>query len=271
MVANTELQRVELSGWRTGLANMLRKENSAWWGSRRWLVQSLLWAAIVNGLAAFMLFGLRPLVEAAGGPETDSLSLGLAMLFKLGPVILATGTIILVQDAILGERQLGVTEWLLSKPVSRPAYVLSKMLAHGLSILVILVGLQGVLGYGQLSLAMGRPFPVLPYLVGVAGLAVHTLFYLSLTLMLGVLVANRRALLGVSMGMLMGGMMFAQALGMLVGKFFMLTPWSLVEVLSLAVQGIPLPLPIWLPIGVTAVLTVICVVVTITKFERLEF
>ncbi len=271
MVANTELQRVELSGWRTGLANLLRKENSAWWGSRRWLVQSLLWAAIVNGLAAFMLFGLRPLVEAAGGPETDSLSLGLAMLFKLGPVILATGTIILVQDAILGERQLGVTEWLLSKPVSRPAYVLSKMLAHGLSILVILVGVQGVLGYGQLSLAIGEPFPVLPYLVGVAGLAAHTLFYLALTLMLGVLTTNRRALLGASLGVLMGGGLALQALTALIGKYVMLTPWSLTECLQLAVQGMPLPLPIWLPIGVTVVLTVICVIVALTKIERLEF
>jgi hypothetical protein len=42
MVANTKLQRVGLSGWRTGLANLLRKENRAWWASRRWLIQSLL-------------------------------------------------------------------------------------------------------------------------------------------------------------------------------------------------------------------------------------
>jgi len=262
---------VGLSGWRTGLANLMRKENRAWWGSRRWLVQSVLWALIVNGFAAAMLFAIPRLVAAVGAPEMDALSMGLAGLFKLGALSLAAGTIILVQDAILGERQLGVTEWLLSKPVSRPAYVLSKLLAHGLGILVILVGLQGALGYGLLSLAIGEPFPLPPYLVGMTGLAVHTLFYLALTVMLGVLTANRRVLLGVSMGMLMGGSLLLQALGALIGKFVMLTPWSLTECLPLAVSETQLPMSIWVPIGVTAVLSIVLVAVTLIKFDRLEF
>jgi ABC-2 type transport system permease protein len=271
MVANSELQRVGLSGWRTGLANLLGKENRAWWASRRWLVQSLLWTVIVNGFTAVMLFVLPVMIEAVGGPEQDILGMGLAGLFRLGALALAAGAIVLVQDAILGERQLGVTEWLLSKPVSRPAYVLSKLLAHGLGVLVVLVGLQGVLGYGQLSLAMGEPFPLPAYLVGMVGLAVHTLFYLALTLMMGVLTANRPALLGTSMGVLLVGSLLVQALGVLIGKFVMLTPWALVECLPLAVQGMPLPLPIWLPIGVTAVLTVVFGAVTLARFERLEF
>ena len=67
MVANTELQRVELSGWRTGLANLLRKENRAWWASRRWLVQSVLWTVVVNGLvAAIVLIPGEQLLCQAG-------------------------------------------------------------------------------------------------------------------------------------------------------------------------------------------------------------
>jgi ABC-type transport system involved in multi-copper enzyme maturation permease subunit len=177
MVANTELQRVGTSGWRTGLANLLRKENRAWWASRRWLAQSVVWAAIVNGLVAAVVFILAPLVDG------DPLGIGVEMLFKLGGMALAIGAIVLVHDAIIGERQLGVTEWLLSKPVSRPAYVLSKLLAHGLAVLVILVGLQGAIAYGLLWLAMGEPLPLPPYLVGMAGLAANTLFYLALALM----------------------------------------------------------------------------------------
>lgn len=271
MVANTELQRVELSGWRTGLTNLLRKENSAWWGSRRWLVQGLVWTLVVNGFAAFMLFAMPLLIEMLGAPEMDSLTLGTEALFKFGPLALAFGVIILVQDAILGERQLGVTEWILSKPVSRPAYVLSKLLANGFGILVIMVSLQGVLGYGLLSLATGEPFPLAPYLVGMVGLAVNTFLYMTLTLMLGVLTANRRALLGASLGVLMGGMMIIQALALVVGDLVMLTPWALGQFLPLAVLGVPLPMSIWLPIGETAILSVICVVVALTKFERLEF
>jgi ABC-2 type transport system permease protein len=271
MVANAELLRVRLSGWRTGLANLLRKENRAWWASRRWLMQGLLWALVVDGLTAVMLFIMPWLIKMLGAPEMDSLSMGVEALFKFGSLALAFGAVILVQDAILGERQLGVTEWLLSKPVSRPAYVLSKLLAHGIGVLVILVILPGVLGYGLLSLALGEPFPLPAYLVGMVGLAVHTLFYLTLTLMLGVLTANRRVLLGTSMGLLLGGLMIIQVLALVVGDLVMLTPWALGQTLPLAVLGTPLPVSIWLPIGVTAVLSVLLVAVTLTKFERLEF
>jgi ABC-2 type transport system permease protein len=261
MVANSELQRVGLSGWRTGLANLLRKENRAWWASRRWLVKSVLWAAGINGFTALMMIVMP---QYSGD---DPIHWGVQGLFKLGPLALAFGTIIMLQDAIIGERQLGVTEWLLAKPVSRPAYVLSKLLAHGLGILVILVGLQGALGYGVLWLILDGPFPLLPYLEGMAGLAVHTLFYLVLTLMMGVLTANRRALLGVSQGMLLGGSLVIYV----PGTAMMATPWGLVNLLPVAVLGLPLPVSIWLPIGVTASLSVICVVVALARFERLEF
>ena len=269
MVANTELQRVELSGWRTGLANLLRKENRAWWGTRRWLVQSLVWAVVVSGFPALVVFFMR-MAETMGvsAPELgDPVIVGVFMLFWIASLALPIGAIVLVHDAIIGERQQGVTEWLLSKPVSRPAYVLAKLLAHGLGVLVILVGLQGAIAYGLLSLFMAEPFPLPPYLVGMAGLAVNTLFYLALALMMGVLTANRNTVLGVSLGVLLGGWLISVFLG----TFAMLTPWSLMTVLAAAALGEPLPLPIWLPIGVTAILSIIFVAVALARFERLEF
>jgi ABC-2 type transport system permease protein len=261
MVANTELQRVGLNGWRTGLANLLRKENRACWASRRWLMKTMLWTVGINGFTALIMIVMPQYGDG------DPVFWGVQGLFKLGPLALAFGTIIMLQDAIIGERQLGMTEWLLSKPMSRPAYVLSKLLANGLGILVILVGLQGALGYGLMWLVTGEPFPLPPYLVGMAGLAVHTLFYLALTLMMGVLTANRRVLLGVSQGSLLGGSLVLYV----PGTAMMATPWGLVNVLPAAVSGMPLPLSIWLPIGVTAILSVVCVAVTLARFERLEF
>ncbi len=270
MVANSELQRVELNGLRTGLSNLLTKENRAWWRSRRWLVQGLLWTVVVNGFVAFALFLVPLMAEMTGTAEAgelDPLSSGIQALFQIGTVALAAGTIVLVQDAVIGERQLGVTEWLLSKPLARSAYVLSKLLAHGLGVLVVLVGLQGAIAYGLLSLAQGEPFPLALYLVGMAGLALHTLFYLALTLMMGVLTDSRSKLLGVSLGTLLGGLLIAG----LLGNFAMLTPWSLVAALPAAVSGTPLPMSIWLPIGVTAGLTLVFVAVALYKFERIEF
>jgi hypothetical protein len=55
------------------------------------------------------------------------------------------------------------------------------------------------------------------------------------------------------------------------GTAMMATPWGLVNLLPVAVLGLPLPLSIWLPIGVTAILSVGCVAVAVARFERLEF
>ncbi len=39
-------------GWRMGLANMLTKENTAWWRTRRWWIQGLIALSILNGCFA---------------------------------------------------------------------------------------------------------------------------------------------------------------------------------------------------------------------------
>ena len=85
--------------------------------------------------------------------------------------------------------------------------------------------------------------------------------------MMGVLTDSRGKLLGVSLGALLGGLLVAS----LLGRFAMLTPWSLVGILPAAVMDVPLPMPIWLPISVTAALSAFFVVVTLWNFKRLEF
>jgi len=74
-------------------------------------------------------------------------------------------------------------------------------------------------------------------------------------------------LLGVSQGVLLGGSLVLYV----PGTAMMATPCGLVNLLPVAVLGLPLPLSIWLPIGVTAILSVVCVAVTLARFERLEF
>ena len=158
MVANSELQRVRSNGWMTGLGNLLGKENRAWWGTRRWLVQGILWSVVVNGFVAAMVAVLPVAADQTGGPVIGGMgrvAFAVQLLLQIGILALAVGAIVLVQDAIIAERQLGVTEWLLSKPVSRPAYFLSKLLANGLGVLVMLVGLQGAIGYGLVSIVGG--------------------------------------------------------------------------------------------------------------------
>jgi len=270
MLKNNALERIGERGWRNGFANLLRKESRAWWGTRRWLTQSILWMLIVDGFMAFVLFVLPSLVRldpTVNPEEMDFITIALQSIFQIGTIGLAIGAIILAQDLVIGERQSGVTGWILSKPVSRTAYILSKLVANVAGILVIMVGLPSVVGYGLLTAAAGEPYPLLPYLIGVGGLALHTLFFLTLTLMMGVLVDSRSQVLGVAMGVLFGG----QILAGFIDKLARLTPWLLPAILPTAASGATLPLPVSTPLLATAIWSAIFVAVALYKFERLEF
>ena len=51
MAANCELQKVhEWQGMR-GFSNLFKKEHRSWWGTRRWWVNTLLWAVLIVGLS----------------------------------------------------------------------------------------------------------------------------------------------------------------------------------------------------------------------------
>ena len=213
MAVNLELERVNEWGGLRGFANLFRKENRAWWGTRRWWINALLWTVLLCGLTGIMLFG--PNEEAnqataaeiaqAGGVVGYILMVSLSVFFEFGVPMLAIGTVILAQDLIIGEKQSGVAEWLLSKPVVRRSYVLAKFFANALPVLLLLVGLPAVGTYGLLSLRVGAPFPLAPFLPAVGIMSVHTLFYLSLTLMLGTIFNNRGPILGIALGSVLGG------------------------------------------------------------------
>jgi len=47
MSAHSAILPVHETGWRRGFANLLSKENGAWWRTRRWLVQTIIWVAIL--------------------------------------------------------------------------------------------------------------------------------------------------------------------------------------------------------------------------------
>ena len=270
MVADSAFQSVGETGWRRGFSNLFRKETRAWWGTRRWLVQAVLWTVVVDGLLAFILFGLPPLraqMDPAQLEEFEPVAQGLQAIGQVGTVALAIGAILLAQDQILGERQSGVTEWILSKPVSRTSYLLSKLAADGIGVVVILAGLPMAIAYGQFWLVNGTALPLGPFLTGTAALALHTLFYLCLTLLMGVVTDGREVLLGVPFGVLFGGLIAVSFLGTL-GLF---TPWSIAAVLPAVVLQQSMPLPAWVPLMSTAVLAALCVALALYKFKALEF
>ncbi len=276
MSANLELQRVNEWPALRGFSNLFRKENRGWWRTRRWWINALLWPGMLGGLASIMLFALPALVAveqadevlAAGGPVAYGIQIGISVFFRMGSVALALGAVVLSQDLLLDEHQSGVTEWLLAKPVARRAYVLAKLAASALAILLLLIGLPSILMYLLLSLRIGAPYAVLPLLKGVGVLSVHTLFYLTLTLMLGTFFKSRTPILGLAIGSAIGGTM----IGGFIKPLLLVTPWILGTSTELLVMGQPLtPDLMFYPLVATAIWCLVFTFAATLRFEKTEF
>ncbi len=103
-------------GWRMGFANMLAKENAAWWRTRRWWIQSL--------VAIFFVDGSMVANHQLGGASIERIaSFNTLWVFAW---VLPIFAITLGQDSILGELHSGTAAWVLSKPLRRPAFLLGE-------------------------------------------------------------------------------------------------------------------------------------------------
>ena len=275
MFANLDLQRTREWPALRGFTNLMRKENRAWWGTRRWWINAIIWPVILCGLMANILFvptianlATEAEIARAGGLTAHIVSMGLSVFFEFGITALAIGAVILTQDAIISEKQSGVAEWLLSKPSARRAYLLAKLVANAISMLVLLIGIPSSLGFSMLSLRMGEVFPLVDYIPAVGVMILHTFFYLTLTLMLGALFNSRGPILGIALGSVLGG----GIIGGFIKPLLTITPWALPKVATLAASDQALPAEIGVaPIVATILWSVVFVVVAMIRFENTEF
>ena len=256
-------------GWRMGFANMLAKENAAWWRTRRWWIQSL--------VAIFFVVGSTVANHQLGGASIERIASFNTLLVFAG--VLPIFAIILGQDAILGEMHSGTAAWVLSKPLRRPAFLLAKLVANGLGLLVTAVLIPGVIAYGYGDLAAGVKLPVAGF-AGAMGLAyLSLLFYLTLAMMLATLFSGRGPVFGIAMGV---------AWGWLLGRsawLEALLPWKLLtgymtEVTSTQpLSGLPLggylilgeQLPTLVPIIATALWCVLFTGIAFWRIRQVEF
>jgi ABC-2 type transport system permease protein len=277
MAANPVLQlnATRERGWLDGFANLFRNESAAWWHTRRWIIHVILWTVLINGMLASVLWTPQPQTTAAQtGPDTSNpLVLGTLLFVIMGGLATATGAIILMQGAIIDEKKSGTAEWILSKPVSRSAFIWSKLCANGLAALLIMIVLQGVIAYLLVFARQGNAPPFVPFASGIALLGLHLLFYISLTLMLGTLFDGRGAVLGIPLALLFG----AQMLMGLAPWLSQIMPWTIIipagqnsmALAMLAMQGQQLPTTT--PIYATAIWIVIFVGVALWRFAREQF
>ena len=142
-----QLIRVKEKGWRRGLGNLLQGEYSAWFKSSRWWKQLILWFSIINLMMIFMMIAAA---DAAKSGEAGPPILFMYGLF--GGMFVAFGVMIIMQRVLVGEKRAGTAAWVLSKPVTRTAFVVSRLAINSIAILLTAVIVPGVILYVTLGL-----------------------------------------------------------------------------------------------------------------------
>ncbi len=151
-VSAVPLQAKTTRGWRMGLSTMLDKELGQWFRTKTWLVQAIIWVLLANGFVAMVLYDNR----IAGGDEVRDIAT--MMFFLFGGMGAAVGAAIAMQDAVIGERESGTAAWVLSKPLSRVAFIASKLLSHSVGMLLTAVAIPGLVFYVLCALRLDEGF-----------------------------------------------------------------------------------------------------------------
>ena len=193
-IQNNDLMPITQTGWSRGLANVLHGELYTWFATRRWWVQILIWAACTN-----LIFSIVAFTTPNGEENIDSVLILFNIFMGLtGPI----GVGIVMQPAIVGEKRSGTAAWIISKPVSRIAFVLSKLISNATGIFVTMVFFQGLIAYLVSFFALGVVLPIPGFRAGLGVHIVNILFYMTLALLMGVVFQHIGPIIGIPVAFL---------------------------------------------------------------------
>jgi ABC-2 type transport system permease protein len=265
-----QFQLVREKGWRRGLGNLLRGEYSAWFKSSRWWKHLILWFAIINVMMGFMIIAsVEAAKDGSGGPPI------LFMYGIFGGMFVAFGVMIIMQRVLLKEKQSGTAAWVLSKPVTRTAFVVSRLVVNSIAILLTAVIAPGVVLYITLGLFSNfgwlSPFGFAAALLMVA---LHAFYWIALVLMMGTLLKSSSGVIAVPMVLYFVfwyGPSVIPALAYISPLLLTFSP-APEQMSALSVSFMTgEPVSSWLPLVATVVSCVIFIAVAIWRFNRQEF
>jgi len=264
-----QFQFVKEKGWRRGLGNLLQGEYSAWFKSSRWWKQLLMWFAIINVMMAVMIIASAE--EAKKGNEGPPL---LLMYGIFGGLFVSFGVMIIMQQVLVREKSSGTAAWVLAKPVTRTAFVVSRLVINSIAILLTAVIVPGVILYITLGLFSDlgwlSPFGFTAALVMVS---LNMFYWITLVLMMGTLSDSSSVVIAVPITLFFT---FSYGPGLLPWLIYV-SPLTLLyspadQIKPLAVSFINGgPVFSWLPLISTIVSCVIFIAVAIWRFNRQEF
>jgi len=266
MSSNTIFELVSERGWRRGLSNLLNNEFAGWWKTRMWWIQCLIWVGLIGFIVGTALFG-----SPGARPR---LSDGLELWAIIAGIFPAVGVVIIMQDALVGDKRDGTAAWVMSKPAARQAFILSKLIANSVGMLATMVVLPGIAVYVMIAIGVkASPNPGL-FLLACGSIFLSLVFYLTLTLMLGSFFKSRGPVIGITLAILF----LQQYMIALLPALRFVLPWTLFVSISNPNVGAIVPAlltgqPIYsyIPIICLAVESILFVLIALWRFNREEF
>jgi ABC-2 type transport system permease protein len=267
--ANSQFQMVQERGWQRGLSNLLRGELSSWFRSARWLKHFVVWLLIVNAFMVIFVYAASE--SAAAGEEGPPL---LFMYGIFGGMFVAIGAMIIVQGAIVGEKRSGTAAWVLSKPVTRTAFVVSRLIGNTVGVLVTSVLLPGLLVYVTLGAISELGWlPPLDFLAGMGAIALSIFFWLTLTLMAGTFFDSTGGVIAIPMVVFFAGWFLPSLLSFLIyvsPVILFVGPGDVYPAVSVSLMTGQAPFS-WMPVIATAIFSIVFIAVAIWRFNQQEF
>jgi ABC-2 type transport system permease protein len=268
---SSQFQLVNEKGWRRGLGNLLRGEWSSWFKSSRWWRHLLIWFAIINVMMGIMI--IVSVKERGDGPPL------LLMYGIFGGLCVAIGVMVIMQRVLVREKNSGTAAWVLSKPVTRTAFVVSRLVVNSIAILLTSVIVPGVILYITLGFIsdLGWLSP-LGFMASLLMVSLHTFYWIALVLMMGTLSESSGAVMAVPMALFFVFWMGPEVVPFLSYVTIYVSPLLLTfspvpeQMNSLAGSFMTgEPVFSWLPLISTVVSCVIFIAVAIWRFNRQEF
>jgi ABC-2 type transport system permease protein len=267
--ADMQFQMVEERGWRRGLGNLLQGELSSWFKSRRWLKHLIVWMVVVN---MFMVIFVYAAAEEAKSGEGN---MDLLMMYGIfGGMFTGIGAMIIVQGAFVGEKRSGTAAWVLSKPVTRAAFVISRLIGNSIGVLVTSVLIPGVLVYVTLGAISELGWlPPLDFLLGMGAIALSVFFWLTLTLMAGTFFDSTGGVIAVPMATFFAMWFIPSLLTFLIHVspvILFVGPGDEYPAVSTSLMNGEAPFS-WIPVVAAVILSALFVAIAMWRFDRQEF
>lgn len=265
---NTVLNPLVTTGWKSGFGNLFRREAFAWLRTRYGLIHLVMWILFIDGIIAIIISSIGEELDAGQTVVQASIEpfIGIMTWFtSIGIAVVAMG-------AIVGEKQSGTAAWILSAPVSRSAFLVSKLVVAGLGGVATMILIPGLVGFLEFSYipaaADSGEVSILPWLGVIGVMSLLVLFYLTLTIFVGTLFSARGVVVGIPIGVFFAGSFLIGVLPETVAK---LTPWALGSPLAMELADETVPVSSVVPVFATLVWITLLTAGAIWRFQREEF